>query len=153
MGLGTHTAMVCDRGDRIYYACEMRPRLRMTELSRYDHGRWSLSPHIVAVLRHPLMADDAHDGEQLREKANDLMIKIHSAGVRYGWEEIGSIAGLPVKDNPYRIICSEWDRKVWEQIGIKTPWPRINSAGCPVYATPRMWQDWGKELIDVYPYK
>jgi len=145
MSLGTHAFMVCDRGDSIYYACEMRPRLRMTELQRYDHGRLSLMPHIVKVLRHPAFIDGG-DAFALREKANDFMIKMHSCGVKYGWEEIAKVAGFDVKDNPDRVICSVWCRKVVEHVGIVTPWPKEH------IVTPADLQAW-TGVTDIDPYQ
>lgn len=135
MGLGTHAFMVCDRGDGLYYACEMRPRLRMTELHRYDHDQFSLLPHIVTVLRHPKFSN-GNDSYDLREKANAFMIKMHSTGVKYGWEEIAKIIGFNVQDDPYRVICSVWCRIVIEHVGIAVPWPKGH------IVLPRELQEW-----------
>jgi len=145
MGLSTHAFMVADRGDKIYYACEMRPRLRMTELQRYDNPRWSLLPHIVACLRHPAL-DNGPDTEQIMERMNDFMIRMHSCGVKYGWEDIWRRIGWKGQDNPARIICSEWCRKVFFAGEIVTPWKQDQ------LVIPRDWQEW-TALHDINIYK
>lgn len=143
MGLGTHSFMICDRGDKIYYACEMRARLRMTELDRYDNGRYSVFPHITRVIRHPLF--NGPDGQEYRDKINDFMIKMHSCGVKYGWEEIMKVAGINVPDDPDRFICSVWCRTCFDKVEIPVPWPKNK------IVIPRDWQEWcGPSDINVY---
>lgn len=145
MGLSTHSFMVADRGDRIYYACEMQPRgLEMNELEKYDHGRLSWLPHIVKVYRHK-----AFETPGMVDKANDYMVKMHSFKVRYGYDELLKYAGLGKKDDPYSMICSQWCRNVFAHCGIEMP---FGTGIC----TPADWQRWGMcgdVMTEINPFK
>ena len=119
----------------------MAPRLKMSELEKYDHGSKSWFNHIVAIRRHPAMMD-GDDAYELRKKANEFMIKVHSFKVKYGWGQLLKYVGFHNVTDPYRMICSMWTRKIFDACGIVTPWKPDQ------IVTPADWYNWSA-LIDI----
>jgi hypothetical protein len=141
MNCATHTAIVCDRGGGLFYACEMTGAgLEMTELQHYDNKPGSWFDHIVAVRRHPLLAGPGDNPLDKRMKANQFMIETHSFHVHYGYDKLLEYLFPKSKDDPYTMICSQWARRVFVDIGITPPFPDLCS--------PADWQNW-TDLADV----
>jgi hypothetical protein len=135
MSLGTHCGVVADRGGGLFYLSEMQPKgLEFGELHKYDNPRSSWRNHVVGIYRHSMF-----DNEQVRTLANDYMIKMHSFGVKYGYDDLLRTVWPEFPNPDHDMICSQWARSVWEFCKISTPFKPDESG--PV--TPADWQRWG----------
>jgi hypothetical protein len=143
MSLGTHCGTIVDRGGGLYYVAEMlADGLVFSELQKYDNGPRSWLRHIVAIKRHPLFWD-GDSGAVRQTLANDWMIKQHSFGVKYGYDELVRFVDPDRKCNPYRMICSVWCEAVWGYCNIPMPF----SGDLPT--SPADWQRWTSSVITV----
>jgi hypothetical protein len=108
MGCATHVAVVCDRGGGLFYAAGMLPGgLKLKELHDYDRGPGSWGDHVCCVRRMKELQFDVVDSVAKRDSLNEWLIKMHSFGVRYGFEELFRFYWPQIKDDPYELICSQ----------------------------------------------
>ncbi len=140
MRLGTHVALVCDRGSCLYYASEMQPSggPEMGELTKYDRPADSWRSHICCVKRHPQLAESTY----LRKMLNEYMIQMHSFKVRYGFRELFRTIWPGLPDDPYQQICSQWVVQALHHAKIPLPAEWLLRTGEPALVTPADIQKW-----------
>lgn len=134
--LAVHVSIVVDRNgdDRplpLYYACEMTatggPNMR--ELNDWKD--------IARIGRHGIFNSTA-----ARIGANRYMIEKHAFKVHYGYETLLKDIGIPVKDNPYTQICTQWVCEVLHFAGAILPDSWCEADGSYDKVMPKDFQTW-----------
>jgi hypothetical protein len=112
--IASHVFVVCKEHDLLYGMSMDLNGLSQDDLNTWEHGVFG--DHIVFVAR-PF----EWDNYALQDKINQWLLKSHEIGIKYDVLELLRWWGLPVYDDPKKIVCGDFTRIMLQTFGLAHP--------------------------------